>query len=91
NQGIDPQAANYRSLAAFGHAAMEAVLASVRRAGAPGHDRAAVVRAFTSLRLPRSAVGALALRRGDVAERRVGAYRVRGGRLAFEGVLPARP
>jgi branched-chain amino acid transport system substrate-binding protein len=81
--GRDPE-----PYATHGHAAMQAVIAAMRRAGSRGNDRAAVRDALLGLRLPDAVIGPWAiLPTGESTQRAVGAYRVRAGELVLERIL----
>jgi branched-chain amino acid transport system substrate-binding protein len=81
--GHDPDPA-----ALFGYEAMRAVLAAMRAAGKRGNDREAVIHAYFALRDRRTALGTWSVSpTGDTTLRRFGAWRVAGGRLAFEREL----
>lgn len=68
--------------AVFGYEAMRVVLDAVRRAGADGNRRAAVVKKFFATERPRSPLGAYAVDRlGDSTLRSYAGYQVRDGRL----------
>jgi branched-chain amino acid transport system substrate-binding protein len=74
--------------AAYGYESMRAVLDAMRRAGARGNDRQAVVEAFYAGGERRSAVGRYDIdSAGDTTATAYGAYRVRDGGLALERVL----
>jgi branched-chain amino acid transport system substrate-binding protein len=81
--GRDPE-----PYAAYGYESMRAVLGAMRRAGARGNDRKAVVEAFYEGGERRSAVGGYAIDgAGDTTATAYGAYRIRDGHLALERVL----
>jgi branched-chain amino acid transport system substrate-binding protein len=74
--------------AIYGYEAMRLVLAAIRRAKRHGNDRGAVIAAAFGVRHRRSPLGTYSVHHdGDVTLRLFGAYRVRGGRLAFVGAL----
>lgn len=74
--------------AVYGYEAMNVVLAAIRRAGAAGNRRPAVVDAFFSTGERSSALGSYVIdRNGDVDTRTYGAYGLRDGRLDFRRVL----
>jgi len=74
--------------ALYGYEAMSVVLDSLRRAGPDANRRRAVVRAFFATRARPSVLGTYDIdATGQTTIRSYGAYRVRGGRLAFERVL----
>jgi branched-chain amino acid transport system substrate-binding protein len=74
--------------AVYGYESMAVVLDSIRRAGAAGNRRRAVIAAFLRTRARASVLGTYGIDgRGDTTARTYGLYRVRGGRLSFERVL----
>lgn len=77
--GADPEPA-----AVYGYEAMRRVLAAIRRAGAEGNDRRAVIRAASAAPDPGSPLGPYAIdSRGDTTLRTFAAYAVRDGELTF--------
>ena len=76
--------------AVFSYEAMRAFLDAVKAAGVKGNDRAAIIRAYFTLRERATALGTWSVTpSGDSTLRRYGVWRVRDGRLAF--VREARP
>jgi branched-chain amino acid transport system substrate-binding protein len=77
--GADPEPP-----AVYGYEAMRRVLAAIRRAGAEGDDRRAVIRAASAAPDPGSPLGPYAIdSRGDTTLRTFAAYGVRDGQLTF--------
>jgi branched-chain amino acid transport system substrate-binding protein len=79
--------------AVLGYEAMQAALTAIRLAGPRGNDRKAVIEAFFRIRNSHSPLGTYSIdARGDTTLSVFGAYRVRGGKLAFDRVLrPGSP
>ena len=75
--------------AVYGYEAMNAVIDSIRNAGAEANHRRQVVRSlFATARLRSSPLGTYSLDRlGDTSIQTFGSYRVRRGRLVFDRVL----
>jgi branched-chain amino acid transport system substrate-binding protein len=74
--------------AVLGYEAMQAALTAIRLAGPRGDDRKAVIEAFFRIRNRHSPLGTYSIdARGDTTLSYFGAYRVRGGKLAFDRVL----
>ncbi len=74
--------------AAYGYEAMSVVLDSIRRAGAKGNDRQAVVDAFFATKDRNSVLGRYSIdRNGDTSRTSFGGYRITGGRLVFDREL----
>jgi len=70
--------------AVLSYEAMRAILDAIRRAGAKGNDRVAVMQAYFGLRLRDTALGSWSVTpTGDSTLRRYGLWRVRDGRLTF--------
>ena len=67
---------------------MQAIIASIRAAGANGNDRREVIRQFFRIDGRRSVLGTYSIDgNGDTTLSRYGAYVVRNGRLRFLRVL----
>jgi branched-chain amino acid transport system substrate-binding protein len=78
--------------ALLAYEATEAVLASIRAAGAKGNERSAVIRAFHEIRNRHSVLGTYSIDRvGDTSLSRFAGNRVRGSRLVLDKVLEVRP
>ena len=78
--------------ALLSYEATQAVLASIRAAGAKGNDRSAVVAAFHAIRNRRSVLGTYSIDRfGDTSLSRFAGNTVRGSRLVLDKVLEVRP
>ena len=76
--------------AVFSYEAMHAFMDAVKAAGVKGNDRAAITKAYFTLRERDTALGTWSvLPTGDSTIRRYGIWRVRAGRLAY--VREARP
>jgi branched-chain amino acid transport system substrate-binding protein len=78
--------------ALLSYEATQAVLASIRAAGAKGNDRSAVIAAFHAIRDRRSVLGRYSIDRfGDTSLSRFAGNTVRGSRLVLDKVLEVRP
>jgi len=101
---LPPAARAFRAKfrAAFGRApapeallsyeATQAVLVSIRAAGASGNDRNAVIEAFHGIRNRNSVLGRYSIDRvGDTSLSRIAGNKVRGSRLVLDKVLDVRP
>ena len=78
--------------ALFAYEATQAVLSSIRAAGAKGNDRAAVIREFRAIRNRRSVLGRYSIdRNGDTSLSTFAGNRLRRSRLALDKVLQVRP
>ncbi|MEA2220281.1 MAG: branched-chain amino acid transport system substrate-binding protein [Solirubrobacteraceae bacterium] len=78
--------------ALLAYEATEAVLASIRAAGAKGNDRSAVIRAFFAIRNRHSVLGTYSIdRNGDTSLSRFAGNRLRHSRLVLDKVLEVRP
>ncbi len=78
--------------ALLSYEATQAVLASIRAAGAKGNDRNAVITAFHAIRNRRSVLGTYSIDRyGDTSLSRFAGNTVRGSRLVLDKVLEVRP
>ena len=76
--------------AVFSYEAMHAFMDAVKAAGVKGNDRAAITKAYFTLRERDTALGTWSvLPTGDSTIRRYGVWRVRDGHLAY--VREARP
>lgn len=74
--------------AVLGYEAMRGVLDAIRRAGAEGNDRRAVIDAYFATNAASSVIGPYAIDKdGDVTEATIGSFGVAGGRLHFQGLL----
>jgi branched-chain amino acid transport system substrate-binding protein len=77
--------------AAYGYEAMAVVLDAVRRAGASGDQRQAVIDSFFGTHGRRSILGAYSIDPvGDTTLARLGGYRIRGGRAVDPTLLRIR-
>jgi branched-chain amino acid transport system substrate-binding protein len=78
--------------ALLSYEATQAIIASIRAAGAKGNDRSAVIRAFFAIRNRRSVLGTYSIDRyGDTSLSRFSGDRVRGSRLVLDKVLAVTP
>jgi branched-chain amino acid transport system substrate-binding protein len=78
--------------ALLSYEATEAIIASIRAAGAKGNDRSAVIRAFFAIRNRRSVLGTYSIDRyGDTSLSRFAGDRVSGSRLVLDKVLAVSP
>jgi branched-chain amino acid transport system substrate-binding protein len=78
--------------ALYGYEAMSAVLLAIRRAGAHGNDRAAVIARFFAIRNRDSVLGRYSVRPdGELSLARYGVDRVRHGRLVFYRAFERAP
>jgi len=78
--------------ALLSYEATEAIIASIRAAGAKGNDRSAVIRAFFAIRNRRSVLGTYSIDRyGDTSLSRFSGDRVSGSRLVLDKVLAVSP
>ena len=78
--------------ALYGYEAVRATLAAIRAAGSHGADRASVQRAFFAIHDRDSVLGRYSvLPSGDTTLSQFAGYRVSGGRLVFDRLLPAGP
>lgn len=74
--------------AAYGYEAMSVVLDAIKRAGAKGNDRQAVVDAFFATEDRNSVLGRYSIdRNGDTTRTTFGGYRIIDGRLVFDREL----
>ena len=81
--GIDPE-----PYAIYGYEAMSVVLDSIKRAGAKGSDRQAVIDAFFATKDRDSVFGLYSINQyGDTTLDNYGAKTVKGGKLVFNKVL----
>ena len=78
--------------ALLSYEATQAVLASIRAAGAKGNERTAVIDAFHAIHDRRSVLGTYSIDRfGDTSLSRFAGNKVRGSRLVLDKVLEVRP
>jgi branched-chain amino acid transport system substrate-binding protein len=78
--------------ALLAYEAAQAVLSSIRAAGAKGNDRSAVIRAFFDIRKRRSVLGTYSIdHNGDTTLSRFAGNRLRRSRLVLDKVLEVRP
>ncbi|MEY2515644.1 MAG: branched-chain amino acid transport system substrate-binding protein [bacterium] len=78
--------------ALFAFEAANAIIASIRAAGAKGNDRAAVIREFHAIRNRKSVLGRYSIdRNGDTSLSTFAGNRVRRSRLVLDKVLQVRP
>jgi ABC-type branched-subunit amino acid transport system substrate-binding protein len=74
--------------ALYGYEAMRGVLDAIRRAGADGNDRQAVIDAYLGNAVSESVLGPYAIGEdGDIAGAPMGGFEVRSGRLRLQRVL----
>lgn len=75
----------------YGYEAMKATLLAIARAGDKGNDKQAVIDAFFAIRDQASPLGEYSIDPdGDTTLDRYGAYRIAGGKLAFQrAITPA--
>jgi len=85
--GVDPQ-----PYAIYGYEAMSVVLEAIKRAGAKGNDRAAVVKSFFETKGRDSVLGKYDIdENGDTTLSDYGGDKVEGGKLVFDKVIKAQP
>ncbi len=78
--------------ALYGYEAMSVVLAAIRRAGAEGNQRPAVIRAFFQTHERDSVLGRYSIQpSGDTSLSRYGVERIANGKLAFYRALEVSP
>ena len=78
--------------ALLSYEATQAILSSIREAGAKGNDRNAVIKAFLGISDRRSVLGSYSIdRNGDTSLSRFAGNRVRRSRLDLDKVLEVRP
>ncbi len=78
--------------ALLSYEAAQAIIASIRAAGARGNDRSAVIRAFFAIRNRRSVLGTYSIDRyGDTSLSRFAGDRVSRSRLVLDKVLAIQP
>jgi branched-chain amino acid transport system substrate-binding protein len=76
--------------AIYGYEAMSLVLDAIRRAGAKGADRQAVIDTFLATKDRRSVLGTYSIDKdGDTTLSTYGGYRIRGNELVFDHVIRA--
>lgn len=78
--------------ALLSYEATQAIIASIRAAGAKGNDRSAVIRAYFTIHDRRSVLGTYSVDRyGDTSLNRFAGNRLVGSRLVLDKVLAVRP
>jgi branched-chain amino acid transport system substrate-binding protein len=78
--------------ALFAYEAANAIVASIRTAGAKGNERGAVIRAFHEIRDRKSVLGTYSIdRNGDTSLSTFAGNRLRRSRLVLDKVLQVRP
>lgn len=77
--------------AIYGYEAMNVALEAIRKAGAKGNDRQAVIDELFKIKDRESVLGTYSIdENGDTTLTDYGAYRVKGGRLVFDEVIKAQ-
>lgn len=77
--------------AIYGYEAMSVVLDSIKRAGAKGNDRQAVIDQFFATKNRKSVLGTYSIdKNGDTSLTDYGVYSIKGGALAFKEVIKGK-